>query len=669
MELEYTSMGLGIASGVSVTATRRIGVFADTGYTAMRVRTSGGPLTFGSGDACTYLANGVTRDYVVRVTPGTPCSGTPSGGTAYSNATAVCGRIPFTLSDTTATADVGITYQWQYRPIGSSLFADIPGATNTTYAVTTQTVTTDYHLITTCTASGGGASSNNIQVRTLPFYSCYCGSPLGTTASGINITNVQIPGSTLHIRGSYTTPYRSFINVGDSTGRYQRSLSYNMNLTVAGGSTWNAAMWIDYNRDATFQTSEYILLDTALPSGRTSVRNFTIPATADTGITGMRIRVTPTGTSIGNADACTFFTNSQTFDVKIRIDTLVNCSGTPNAGIVSSTSPFACPAMTFALSDSGYDVGGGLSYQWYKRTTGGFTAISGATSYATTISGQTATTTYALVARCSYSGLTDTSNQLVITEYPFDSCYCSPPTGVPLVTTGGDSIILIAAVSSTTMYSGTHSPGTTGYTQVPPTLAANTATITRNTAYTATLFVNYTRYSVADAGMWIDQDHSGTFDSSEYIHLVQASTRNYWSGTINLPRTTQLGLTGMRFTATKTGTISPSGSCNTIAGGQVQDYIITINRPPCYAISSIRATGITDSGATVSWSPLSGAAGYEYVINTSSADPTVSGTATTDTFVNFNCLTSNTTYYVHVRDSCGAGDLSGDGDGFELCDG
>lgn len=49
---------------------------------------------------------------------------------------------------------------------------------------------------------------------------------------------------------------------------------------------------------------------------------------------------------------------------------------------------------------------------------------------------------------------------------------------------------------------------------------------------------------------------------------------------------------------------------------------------------------------------------YEYVCNTTMADPTGAGTAITDTYKTVTGLTPNTTYYFHLRFSCGGGNFS-----------
>ncbi len=80
----------------------------------------------------------------------------------------------------------------------------------------------------------------------------------------------------------------------------------------------------------------------------------------------------------------------------------------------------------------------------------------------------------------------------------------------------------------------------------------------------------------------------------------------------------------------------------------------TVTPIPCAVPTSLSATDITTSGATLSWASVSGAIGYEYVISASAASPTSSGTATIATSVSASGLTAATTYYLHVRAKCDA---------------
>ncbi len=73
----------------------------------------------------------------------------------------------------------------------------------------------------------------------------------------------------------------------------------------------------------------------------------------------------------------------------------------------------------------------------------------------------------------------------------------------------------------------------------------------------------------------------------------------------------------------------------------------------CTNLTGLAAPTVTATGATVVWHTNSTALSYDYVIDQTAADPTVSGTNTTDTFAVTNNLLALSTYYAHVRSNCG----------------
>ena len=77
----------------------------------------------------------------------------------------------------------------------------------------------------------------------------------------------------------------------------------------------------------------------------------------------------------------------------------------------------------------------------------------------------------------------------------------------------------------------------------------------------------------------------------------------------------------------------------------------------CLAPTGLAAANVTVSTANLSWNAILGAAGYQYAVTTS-ATPPASGTSTTGNTFNPPTLSSSTTYYLHVRVECTAGNFS-----------
>jgi hypothetical protein len=87
------------------------------------------------------------------------------------------------------------------------------------------------------------------------------------------------------------------------------------------------------------------------------------------------------------------------------------------------------------------------------------------------------------------------------------------------------------------------------------------------------------------------------------------------------------------------------------------DDISVIVTPSCLNPSGLSHTPSSGNSTTVSWGAVSGASGYQWVVNTS-ATPPASGAATTSTSALAAGLVAGTSYYAHVRTDCGAGNFS-----------
>ncbi len=94
--------------------------------------------------------------------PAAACTGTPVAGTAVANPSSICLNIPFTINLTGTTVASGLTFQWQ-SSTDNITFTNIAGATTSSYTGT-QSVSTYYRAIVTCTSGGGSSTSASAQV-------------------------------------------------------------------------------------------------------------------------------------------------------------------------------------------------------------------------------------------------------------------------------------------------------------------------------------------------------------------------------------------------------------------------------------------------------------------------------------------------------------------------
>ncbi len=106
---------------------------------------------------------------------------------------------------------------------------------------------------------------------------------------------------------------------------------------------------------------------------------------------------------------------------------------------------------------------------------------------------------------------------------------------------------------------------------------------------------------------------------------------------------------------------SSANQTTTISGSTLWlddlDVVYASTSSSCDTVMGLAASAITASSATISWTAVTGAAGYIYAVDNSAAAP-ASGTFTIATSVPVSGLSASTVYYAHVRDTCGPGSES-----------
>lgn len=100
---------------------------------------------------------------IYQFTPPSGCVGTPTAGLTAATSSTVCLGGSTTLSLPTATSGGGISYQWQSSPDGIVAYANITGATSSTY-IATPTAPTFYRCVVTCSSSPTSVNSTPIQI-------------------------------------------------------------------------------------------------------------------------------------------------------------------------------------------------------------------------------------------------------------------------------------------------------------------------------------------------------------------------------------------------------------------------------------------------------------------------------------------------------------------------
>src|SRR5690606_1173273 len=300
---------------------------ATPGIRRMRVRVVYGSSSAGF-DACSSYSWGEAHDYNVNILALTQCSGAVTAGAATASATSVCATIPFNVSLNGVTIGGGITYQWQSSPAGANTFTNISGATNLSYVVANQTVATDYRCVVTCTNSNSTSTSTIVSVGQNPYTQCYC-TPV--YAYGCNSLNANINSFVIEGEGaSEISDLGTGCNNDDGTSYSIRTSLFSpvdlfqdgeydvqINTSYTSPQYVTANIWIDFNDNGAFETTEQLLSDFVLaltPSFATS--KISIPDSAPPGIHRMRVR---TAYSTPGIDACSSVNYGETHDYEVNV--------------------------------------------------------------------------------------------------------------------------------------------------------------------------------------------------------------------------------------------------------------------------------------------------------------------------------------------------------------
>lgn len=529
--------------------------------------------------ATIFPASGLTFTW----TQPTGCTGTPTAGTASAPAGA-CSGVAFDLALTGySTGTSGITFKWQSSPTGvSGSFTDIVGGTTSTFA-TTQTATTYYQCIVTCTASSLSATSNTVTVTMNTTLNCYCASN-ATSTSDEEILNVTIGSlnnsstcTTTGGTGSTLNEYSNYTAISAPNLPRTANMSFSVQVGSCGGSYGNVTkIFIDYNQNGSFiDAGETAYASTSYTIGaHFETGSISIPLTATLGNTRMRI-ITQETSSASSINACGTYSWGETEDYTVNIDVVPPaCTGTPVAGTASSSVDSTC-GTNFDLSLSGYSLASGLTFQWQSSSSGAvgsYTNIVGATSYSFSTM-QSATTYYQCIVTCTSSTLTATSNAITVYQMALADCLCTPVHSGACSTT--DNIDSVSIVGTSLMNYGTGCTGVNGlaYTKYPAT-GNTTTTLIAGTTYT----LRVTTKTSNIVSVWFDYNHNGLFEGTEWKQVCLTSVANVPNNvSITIPVNALNGQTSIRIRSRLANNTNDSlSSCLSFGSGETEDYSVNI---------------------------------------------------------------------------------------------
>jgi len=488
--------------------------------------------------------SGGTSDTTV---PSTPASLTASGTTSSST----------NLAWTASTDNVGVTGYNVYS--GATLLGS---ATGTTYTASGLTASTAYTFTVKAKDAAGNlsASSNAVSVTTLAAVAAYCASQGGSVADEL-IGRVQI--GTINNASTGGTGYTDFTSIATN-------LTKGASATITITPTWTGsaypegyAVFIDYNNDKDFADAGELVWSKAAATTTPASGSFTVPTTAITGATRMRVSMKYNGIPT----ACEAFSYGQVEDYTVNLVTGSADTTAPSAptaliasGTTTTTTNLSWTAATDNVGVTGYDVYQGATLKGsVTGTTYAVTGLTAATAY-----------TFSVKAKDAAGNISASSNVVNVTTSSSTVTYCAS-------TSSNTADEKIGRVTFGTINNA--STGTAGYENFT-TISTN---IVRGVANTITITPSWTSTVYAEGyAVWIDFNQNGVFtDAGELVFSKAASTATPASGSITIPTTATVGATRMRVSM-KYNAIPTS--CETLAYGQVEDY--TVNITAAFALSA-----------------------------------------------------------------------------------
>ncbi|RTY95985.1 GEVED domain-containing protein [Flavobacterium sp. GT3R68] len=265
---------------------------------------------------CEMFPYGEVEDYAVNLITGDGQAPTVPTNLAASGTTTTTTNLSWTAS----TDNVGVTGYDVYQ--GATFKGSVTG---TTYGVTGLTAATAYTFSVKAKDAAGNtsASSNVVSVTTSGITVTYCASN-GNSAADEFIDYVGIGGI-----ANTTGANAGYGNFTSLTG----NLPYGSNtIVISAGFSVSAytefwAVWIDFNKNGTFETTEQIVAGSSSLSSNLSY-SFTVPTSALSGTTRMRVSMKYNAAPT----ACETFSYGEVEDYTVNIGGAIAASTTTIAG-------------------------------------------------------------------------------------------------------------------------------------------------------------------------------------------------------------------------------------------------------------------------------------------------------------------------------------------------
>lgn len=552
-----------------------------------------------------------------------------------------------TLTSATLNANVfaGATgYNFRYRPVGSPTWISAPANPYTAEnaPLTGLTPNTNYEFQV---AAVGPVC--NVWSSSLTFVTGYCFPASTSQASWVSAFNTT--GGISNITYSAAAGTAGGYNNQSANLSVSNYIGNNTNISMtAGGPTCGFAVWVDWNNNLTFETTERVFNTT----GYVTTTNGTITIPAGTANGTYRMRVVTDWNSGNPTNPCANLARGEFVDYSFVVISAPTCF--PVTGLTNTQLSLTSATHTWTAPVNGTPV----NYEWIVTTSSTPPASGTSTTALTaTSTGLLTDVNYFLHVRTNCGG-GDFSSW---STSPFTLGYCIPNSGSGC--TAGD---LIASVSLNTLnnVSGTTCVAPYNNYTTNPTL---TTSLQPSTTYNC--IIGAGAYA-QDYAVWIDYNDNGTFETTERVGFTTSAVPANSTAIfpISLACTPPAGIHRMRVrSAWNVGGVNIT-PCGTQSYGEVEDYLITIVAPPTCPSPGAIATIVPGSFTADITFPLGCSAATNFDLEygpfgftqgsgilVSNVTATINGTNATVSLTGLDPLSS---YQVYIRANCGGGDIS-----------
>ena len=564
--------------------------------------TSASPSTFTTNfNNYTSLATKPASNQVYRFSPPPPCTGKPAAGTV--NALTPCPNKDFPLALTGTSVVTGLSYNWQ-----STTTPTIPGSWNSvgilnpTQAIATGNIAAPrwFRCIVTCTNPGGlPDTSAPVLFNLSSFLYCYCIPTYANGGGGDNITSVKLKNLLNNTTGNAAPYYHDYTSQQPTPlpiPVLTQGATDTVIITFGTDANQYNGVWIDFDRNGTFDTYEYFTSGTNAGGSGTAKVVFTTPAGGPVGITRMRVRggddSQPSNTQPCGASNSTWG-EAEDYFVEIAYPP---CNGPVDAGIADISDTASCLGYDVLVTDTSHEhFRSGIVWSWQSSLTNGSTwndvaGSSGKDSIIHTIAANA--TMFRLRMICTFTGDTTYSNIVSVHIKPPYKCYCySMATGKDKDSTdvGAFAIgnFLIGTPGGPHLRNPDAIKGRTDYTNEGP------VQLYTDTTYEASIFqiMRYDAHGDAKITLFMDFNNNLVYDIPQERVTTTFTSINDWYkiAYITIPANVITDVpTGMRLIInSNTGPNQPSDeACGPYLSGETEDYVVMFKHRPSTGVNS-----------------------------------------------------------------------------------